>query len=52
VLQALLKEGQALGNLVTDAHLAALAVQHGCTLMSTDRDFGRFPNLKWSNPLK
>jgi predicted nucleic acid-binding protein len=30
VLQELLKEGQALGNLVTDAHLAALAVQHGC----------------------
>jgi len=52
VLQALLKEGQALGNLVTDAHLAALAVQHGCTLMSTDGDFARFPKLKWSNPLK
>ena len=46
------KEGQALGNLVTDAHLAALAVQHGCTLMSTDGDFARFPRLKWSNPLK
>jgi hypothetical protein len=52
VLQALLKEGQALGNLVTDAHLAALAVQHGCTLMSTDGDFARFPKLKWSNPIK
>ncbi len=52
VLQELLKEGQALGNLVTDAHLAALAVQHGCTLMSTDGDFARFPKLKWSNPLK
>ena len=52
VLQALLKEGQALGNLVTDAHLAALAVQHGCTLMSTDGDFARFPKLKWSNPLQ
>jgi hypothetical protein len=52
VLQSLLKEGQALGNLVTDAHLAALAVQHGCTLMSTDGDFARFSKLKWSNPLK
>jgi uncharacterized protein len=51
-LQALLKEGQALGNLVTDAHLAALAVQHGCTLMSTDGDFARFPKLKWNNPIK
>lgn len=52
VLQELLKEGQALGNLVTDAHLAALAVQHGCTLMSTDGDFARFRKLKWINPLK
>jgi uncharacterized protein len=52
VLHALLKEGQALANLVTDAHLAALAVQHGCTLMSTDGDFARFPKLKWSNPIK
>jgi len=51
VLRALLIEGQALGNLVSDAHLAALAVQHGCTLMSTDRDFARFPNIKWKNPL-
>jgi uncharacterized protein len=52
VLQVLLKEGQAIGNLVADAHFAALAVQHGCTLMSTDGDFARFPKLKWSNPLK
>ncbi|MBS0400413.1 MAG: PIN domain-containing protein, partial [Proteobacteria bacterium] len=40
------------GNLVTDAHLAALAIQHGCTLMSTDSDFARSSRLKWSNPLK
>jgi uncharacterized protein len=52
VLQPLLIEGQALGNLVSDAHLAALAVQHGCTLMSTDADFARFPKVKWINPLK
>ena len=52
VLQGLLIEGQALGNLVSDAHLAALAVQHGCTLMSTDGDFARFAKLKWTNPLK
>ncbi len=51
VLRPLLIEGQALGNLVSDAHLAALAVQHGCTLMSTDRDFARFPKVKWMNPL-
>jgi toxin-antitoxin system PIN domain toxin len=52
VLQPLLLEGQALGNLVSDAHLAALAVQHGCELMSTDRDFARFSKLKWKNPLE
>lgn len=51
VLQSLLTEGQALGNLVSDAHLAALAVQHGCELMSTDNDFARFPKVKWKNPL-
>jgi uncharacterized protein len=51
VLQQLLMDGQALANLVTDAHLAALAVQHGCELMSTDSDFARFPKVKWKNPL-
>lgn len=39
------------GNLVTDAHLAALALEHGATLCSADADFGRFPGLIWSNPL-
>ena len=52
VLQGLLIEGQALGNLVSDADLAALALQHGCTLMSTDGDFARFPKVKWINPLR
>jgi toxin-antitoxin system PIN domain toxin len=51
VLQRLLMDGQALANLVTDAHLAALAVQHGCELMSTDSDFARFLKVKWKNPL-
>jgi toxin-antitoxin system PIN domain toxin len=51
VFQQLLNDGQALGNLVTDAHLAALAIQHGCELMSTDADFARFPRVKWRNPL-
>jgi hypothetical protein len=49
--QDLLVEGQANGNLVTDAHLAALALQHSCELMSTDADFARFPRLRWTNPL-
>ena len=39
------------GHLVTDAHLAAIAVEHGCELMSTDLDFSRFPGLRWRNPL-
>jgi toxin-antitoxin system PIN domain toxin len=52
VFQKMLSEGQAAGNLVTDAHLAALASEHGCVLMSTDSDFSRFPGIKWRNPLK
>lgn len=39
------------GNLVPDAHLAALAMEHGLTLCSTDGDFARFPGLRWLNPL-
>jgi len=51
VFQQMLTDGQAIANLVTDAHLAALAIEHGCELASTDSDFARFPRLKWSNPL-
>lgn len=51
VFQQMLREGQAVGNLVTDAHLAALAVEHGCELISTDSDFSRFPGIRWRNPL-
>jgi toxin-antitoxin system PIN domain toxin len=39
------------GNLVPDAHLAALAIEHGLTLFSTDGDFARFPGLNWRDPL-
>ena len=39
------------GNLTTDAHLAALAVEYGATLCSTDNDFSRFQFVKWVNPL-
>lgn len=38
-------------NLVPDAHLAALALEHGLTVCSTDGDFARFPRLRWLNPL-
>jgi len=39
------------GNLTTDAHLAALALEHDAELCSADADFSRFPGLRWSNPL-
>jgi uncharacterized protein len=51
VFQQMLTGGRAAANLVTDAHLAALALEHGCELITTDSDFVRFPKLKWSNPL-
>lgn len=39
------------GALVSDAYLAALAIEHGCELMTTDSDFARFPGLRWGHPL-
>jgi toxin-antitoxin system PIN domain toxin len=39
------------GNLTSDAHLAALAVEHGAELCSADADFGRFAGVQWTNPL-
>ena len=39
------------GNLTSDAYLAALAIEHGAGLCSTDNDFGRFSRLRWRNPL-
>jgi predicted nucleic acid-binding protein len=40
------------GNLTTDAHLAALAIEYRAELVSTDTDFARFPGLRWFNPLR
>lgn len=51
ILKDLLQPFGTAGNMTTDAHLAALAIEHGATLCSTDRDFARFPRLKWINPL-
>jgi toxin-antitoxin system PIN domain toxin len=39
------------GNLTSDAHLAALAIEHGATLCSHDNDFSRFAGLRWEDPL-
>ena len=39
-------------NLTSDAHLAALAIEHGARLYSTDNDFSRFQSLRWINPIE
>ncbi len=39
------------GNVIHDAHLAAIAIEHELTLCSADGDFARFPGLRWINPL-
>lgn len=52
VLRNMIVEGQASGPLVADAQLAALTVEYGGVLHTTDRDFARFPGLRWTNPLK
>jgi hypothetical protein len=51
ILDRLLGATGAAGNLTTDAHLAALAIEHQCELYSNDADFARFPGLRWRNPL-
>ena len=52
ILRRLLLAVGVAGNLTTDAHLAALALSHEATLVSCDRDFGRFESLRWLNPLE
>jgi toxin-antitoxin system PIN domain toxin len=52
ILSGLMREGQTAGPLVMDAVLAAIAIEHGATLCTTDRDFSRFSGLKWTNPLR
>jgi toxin-antitoxin system PIN domain toxin len=51
ILHGLLRGNQVKGPLVMDAALAALALEHGATLHTTDGDFSRFAGLKWCNPL-
>jgi uncharacterized protein len=51
LLRGLIEATGTAGNLTTDAHLAALAMENGAELSSTDADFARFPHLRWSNPL-
>lgn len=51
ILGNLVKRHKPTGNLVTDAQLAALALEHGLTVISADADFARFPEVSWENPL-
>jgi uncharacterized protein len=51
IFQVMLRDGKAIGSLVSDAHLAAMAVEHNCILQSTEVDFARFKGLKWNNPI-
>lgn len=50
VVRRLLLDVSAGGNLVNDAHLAALAIEHRCDIVSFDNDFSRFPGVTWSLP--
>ena len=51
ILLELVECGQLSGNLISDAHLAAIAIEHGLVLASNDSDFSRFDGLRWENPL-
>lgn len=52
ILGPLLSAGRASGNHVPDAHLAGLAIEWGLELLSADRDFARYPGLRWRDPLE
>lgn len=51
IFERLCRDANATGNLVPDAYLAALAIEHGAELITTDRDFARFEGLRWRHPL-
>jgi toxin-antitoxin system PIN domain toxin len=51
IFRRMIVEGAAAGPRVTDAQLAALTIEHGGVLYTADRDFARFPGLRWKNPL-
>ncbi len=51
VLGSIIAQVKVTGNLVPDAHLAAIAIEHGLTVCSADADFARFPGVVWMNPI-
>lgn len=52
LFESLCRRVRARGNLVPDAYLAALAIEHGATWATTDRDYARFPGLRVVHPLE
>ena len=52
IFERLCRDARATGKLVADAQHAAIAIEHGCTMVSTDSDFDRFPGLRWRHPLR
>ncbi len=52
IFEQLCRESDAAGKLVADAQHAAVAIEHGCTMVTTDSDFDRFPGLRWQHPLR
>jgi uncharacterized protein len=51
IMVDLIERADVRGAMVSDAYLAALAIEHGCQLVTTDSDFARFPSLRWRHPL-
>jgi toxin-antitoxin system PIN domain toxin len=51
IFSRLCRQADALGKLVPDAYLAALAIEHGCEFVTCDKDFARFEGLRWRSPL-
>jgi len=51
IFTRLSRKAGATGNLIPDAYLAALAIEHGCEFVTCDRDFARFEGLRWRSPL-
>ncbi|XVX20174.1 type II toxin-antitoxin system VapC family toxin [Actinomycetota bacterium] len=50
ILSGLLADAGTAGNLTSDAHIAALAIEHRATVVTFDADFDRFPGVRWSRP--
>jgi toxin-antitoxin system PIN domain toxin len=51
IMAGIIERSGVRGAMVSDAYLAALAIEHDCDLVTTDSDFARFPGLRWRNPL-